>query len=486
MRVSRAFVDVANRDRTPRRVHYRHCGAGPPVLLVHQSPRSSAEWLPLMQRWGERFTLVAPDTAGFGQSAPLPMPAPAIGDYAEALVAFLDALGIDRIAAYGFHSGAIILMTALKRWPARFTAVACGGYAVWTAQEQADFGARYTPPFHPLPYGEHLAFAWNRVLEQSWFFPWYRSEPGARLPMAHADPARVHEGVMEILSAGNAYALGYGAVLQAPRDIPAPDAAAPPVLIAAYAGDPLQGHIDRLGPLPAGWEARKVATPADLEAAAEAWVAAHPAPPLGALPSAEDAGFVEVAAGSFAGLLHWKGAGDRLWLHAPGSSLDLAPAGVVAFDLPGHGLSDPWDDAPAILGAWADVVAAAIAALGLQPLAVEGEGWSAVLARAVAERLGAAWRETPLPRAPRGRWRAEGLPDLAVDRFGQHLHRAWGAARAAVFFDPWFDPAPANARPFHPAEAEPDRLARAHLALLRANCAGPLLHACLDASGPPD
>jgi pimeloyl-ACP methyl ester carboxylesterase len=484
MRLKRMFVDVGG-----RRVHLRVMGDGPPVLLVHQSPRSSAEWLPLMRRMGDRFTLVAPDTPGFGESAPLPQTAPDVADYARALLDLLNAMGIAHIAAYGFHSGAIILMTALKLAPERFLAVACGGYALWTEAERADFGRRYTPAFHPSPYGEHLAWAWNRILEQSWFFPWYRTEPDARLPGAHADVARVNEIVMEILAAGNSFSAGYAAVLEAKRDLPPADAAMPPVLIAAYDGDPLQAHIDRLPALPPGWEARKVATPAALEDAAMAWLQPHAGPtPLPAFPEARDAGFVRVAAGGFEGLLHWRGLGGRLWFPAPGSAAGLAPPGVLALDPPGHGLSDPWDEAPDRLEDWAEVLAAAARAIGAGEgiEAVEGESWSALLAESVARRLGVAHVATPLPRGDRARWRAEGLPDTRPDRFGAHLHRAWGAVRAASLFEPWFQPSAATARAFAAHELAPETLARRHLAMLRASGARSLLRACLDAAAQGD
>ena len=51
---------------TGRKVHYRRCGEGPALLMVHQSPRSSAEYSALMQAWGQHFTCIAPDTPGFG------------------------------------------------------------------------------------------------------------------------------------------------------------------------------------------------------------------------------------------------------------------------------------------------------------------------------------------------------------------------------------------------------------------------------------
>lgn len=483
MRLTRAFIDVPNPDGSTRRVHYRRAGSGPPLLLVHQSPRSSAEYVPLIGRWAEHFTVIAPDTPGFGDSEPLPLARPECEDYADAVVALLDALGLAQVGAYGFHSGAIILVTAAKRHPGRFSCLACGGYAVWTEAEKADFGAAYTPDFLPLPYGEHLAWLWGRVQEQSWFFPWYRPGNANRLPMATLDPAQAQPIVMECLAAGNSFSLGYGAVLRAKRDVPAPGQPTPPVLISAYDGDPLKAHIARLGEVPPNWRIAPVATPAELEAEALAWLRAHPAPV--ATPRTPDVGegFVAVSAGGFAGLLHWKGAGD-LFLHAPGSALPAAPSGTLALDLPGHGLSDPWPDAPASLASWAEVVVAAVRALGAAPARLTGAGWSAVLAAEVAARLGLAHAPAPLPPGDRAAWRTHGLPDLTPDWAGTHLLKAWRMLRAETCFAPWFAASPQTARDFDPAELAPERLAVRHLALMRASAARPLLAACLDAAGP--
>jgi pimeloyl-ACP methyl ester carboxylesterase len=473
VRVTRHFVDVREGAGT-RRVHYRMAGSGPPVLLVHQSPRSSAEWLPLMERWGGDFTLIASDTPGFGDSAPLANPAPAVEDYADAVLAFLDAVGLEDVAAYGFHSGAIILVTAARRAPQRFRAIAAGGYAVWSEAEKADFGANYTPDFLASPYGEHLAWLWHRLLEQTWFFPWYRAEEGARLPFPSDDPAKVHDVVMEVLAAGNSFSLGYAAVLRANRDVPEQGAPTPPVLIVGYRGDPLTAHIDRLGELPESWAARKVEAPAEAEDAARAWLLPHVGPERALRGEAGDEGFVHVAAAGFDGLLHWRGAGE-LVLHAPGGA---AGGQGLAFDLPGHGLSDDWPAAPANVEAWAEVVVAAVRALGVSTPSVRGGGWGAVLAKRVAARLGIN-AEGALPHGDPADWRARGLPDVTPDRYGAYLHRAWQVARASVFFEPWFAPSAANARSFTPEEIAPERLAKAHLALLRARRGREYLQACL-------
>jgi haloalkane dehalogenase len=438
--ITRHFIDVGD-----RRVHYRRAGSGPVLLMAHQSPRSSAEYEALMTRWAEHFTCIAPDTPGFGQSDPLPLPDPTIDDFGDATVAFLDALGLDRVGAYGFHSGGIILMNAFKRHPARFTTLGCGGYAIWTSAEMALFGESYLPPFEPSAYGEHLTWLWHRILEQSWFFPWFATDDAHRLPGAHADPVRVDAVVREMLDSGAAYRAGYGAVLRALRDIPPPDAVTPPVFIAAYDGDPLQSHIDRLEAMPAGWRAAKVATPAALEAAMLDHLLGHPASAATELPEAADEGFVHVVAGGFDGLIHWRGErGKGMIVHPPGGSLELLDHYGLAIDLPGHGLSDDWPDAPTARLPWREMLGAAAKALDAR-----------------------AMLELALPLGD-----AEHLfPDLTPDRFGTHLMRAWNIARARVVFDPWYEASAATAIAFDPADLAPERLARSARSILRARAA---------------
>ena len=105
----------------------------------------------------------------------------------------------ERVPAYGFHSGGIILVSAVRRHPQLFSALAIGGYAIWTEEERRIFGESYLPPFRPSAYGEHLTWLWNRMLEQSWFFPWFDVRHPARLKGAHDDPERVDAAIREML-----------------------------------------------------------------------------------------------------------------------------------------------------------------------------------------------------------------------------------------------------------------------------------------------
>jgi len=444
--ISRHVLTIPAQGGKPaRKVHYRRCGTGPALLMVHQSPRSSAEYTELMQDWGAHFTCIAPDTPGFGQSDPLPGE-PEIDDFADAIMEFVDALGIGPCAAYGFHSGGIILVTAIKRRPDAFRCLAVGGYAIWTAEEMRIFGESYLPEFHPRPYGEHMAWIWNRILEQSWVFPWFDTREQARLPIAHANVEAVARTVSEMLDAGNDYRAGYGAVLRAPRDIPAVDADVPPCLISAYDGDPLQAHIDRLGAMPESWSATKVATPREHQDASLAFLKEHArtAPCADLLEDANE-GWLELEGG----LIHWKGTrgAQHLVLHGPAQEMAEPAGGELAIDVPGHGQSDDFDDMRAVL---AQVMA----------------------------RLDLAEMKPPAP--PPGD-PARLYPDMTPDRFGLYLQRAWQAARAEAYFAPWYEADAAHAIPLRPEAIATDAVHARALARIRAGAAARRWHDTLTA-----
>ena len=447
MKITRHYITIYSESGV-RRVHYRKCGEGPPLLMVHQSPRSSAEYEPLMREWGKHFTCIAPDTPGFGQSDPLPMIDPNINDFADAICVFMQTMDMTGAAAYGFHSGGIILVAAAKRQPDCFGAIAIGAYAVWTPEEIAIFSTNYLPEFLPTNYGEHLTWLWSRMMEQTWFFPWFDVRNEARMSVAHDDAMKVHEGILDMLNAGNAYRDGYGAVLRAPRDIPKLSAKSPPCLITAYNGDPLQAHIDLLGEMPANWSARKVATRQDHIMASLEFLLDHKGETSDTYPQDNNAGFISIKTVEFDGLIHWRGRRNAniLHIHAPAKeSLLVKIGGGLAIDMPGHGLSDRWSaDAP-----------------------VEWTAWQAVI-DAAAKQLGAEVIEfAPLPKGDADRL----YPDLVPDRFGSHLTKAWSIARAEQFFTPWYEASAGNAQSFDSEQIKPEVLALVHRARMRAPAA---------------
>src|SRR5688500_1221253 len=49
-------------------MHYVTAGEGPPLVLIHGWPQSWFEWRRQIPRLAERFTVIAPDLRGLGDS----------------------------------------------------------------------------------------------------------------------------------------------------------------------------------------------------------------------------------------------------------------------------------------------------------------------------------------------------------------------------------------------------------------------------------
>src|SRR5215467_11846097 len=73
--------------------HVLRVGEGPPLLLLHGWPEFSLAWEPVMRRLADRYTLIAPDLRGFGDSD---KPAGPFGadDHARDMVGRLAELGL--------------------------------------------------------------------------------------------------------------------------------------------------------------------------------------------------------------------------------------------------------------------------------------------------------------------------------------------------------------------------------------------------------
>jgi haloacetate dehalogenase len=93
----------------------RHGGDGPPVLLLHGHPRTSATWHRVAPRLVERgFTVVCPDLRGYGRSTG-PPPTADHTPYAKRavaadLAALMDSLGHRRFAVAGPDRGGLVAL----------------------------------------------------------------------------------------------------------------------------------------------------------------------------------------------------------------------------------------------------------------------------------------------------------------------------------------------------------------------------------------
>ncbi|MBI2869591.1 MAG: alpha/beta hydrolase [Chloroflexi bacterium] len=101
--ITRAYVT------TPEgQVHYQRAGQGDrTILLLHQSPVSSDQYLKVMPLLAARYTVLAPDNLGYGKTDK-PSGLIEVADYARNACHFLKALNIGRASVVGHHTGASI------------------------------------------------------------------------------------------------------------------------------------------------------------------------------------------------------------------------------------------------------------------------------------------------------------------------------------------------------------------------------------------
>jgi pimeloyl-ACP methyl ester carboxylesterase len=100
-------------DESPR-LDYRTTGPedAPALVFLHGLGSSSAGYRAQSAGLSQTHRVIAWDAPGFGQSTPLADPDPDVWQYTEALGAFLDALGIRRVAGLVGSSWGSIMATA--------------------------------------------------------------------------------------------------------------------------------------------------------------------------------------------------------------------------------------------------------------------------------------------------------------------------------------------------------------------------------------
>lgn len=97
-------------------------GSGLPVVLIHGFPLCRSMWRPqLAPLAAAGCRVICPDLPGFGESPPLTGPA-SMARYADALIALLDALGIDKAVIGGMSMGGYVLLNLAERYPERLLA----------------------------------------------------------------------------------------------------------------------------------------------------------------------------------------------------------------------------------------------------------------------------------------------------------------------------------------------------------------------------
>lgn len=191
------------------RFFVRTGGSGPPLVLLHASPMTSASLLPLAEGLADRFTVVAVDTPGYGRSAPLPTPPRALADYVPAFRQLFAALGLERFHLYGTATGAQLAIRIALTEPGRVERLYLDNAAHFTDEQAAAIVEDYFPGLAPQWDGRHLLRAWTMVRNLLRYFPWFDERESARVGTQLPPAAVLHTIARDYLTAGAGYATAY-------------------------------------------------------------------------------------------------------------------------------------------------------------------------------------------------------------------------------------------------------------------------------------
>ena len=156
--MKRAFLDTPDGQ-----IHYLIEGVGePPLILIHQTPRSSDEYTEMMPLLGRKRRVIAVDIIGYGDSDKT-LNFYTIEDYANTVIMLLDKLVIGKATMVGHHTGSKTAIELAAAFPERVEKVVLLGPYFWNedvgqgAINQAD---RYKG-LEVKGDGSHLAELWH-------------------------------------------------------------------------------------------------------------------------------------------------------------------------------------------------------------------------------------------------------------------------------------------------------------------------------------
>lgn len=204
--IHRRFADLP-----ARQVHFREAGRGPPLLMLHASPGSARQLESRMAVLARQRRVIAPDTPGNGDSAPLQIAAPTIADYGAALVEFLDAMGLERCDVYGSHTGANIALYLAVTSPQRVRKIMFDGIGIFSDADREKYLARYAPPLALDLAGSQFLKAFMFCRDQYLFWPWFETAAANRREGGLPSPETLHDWVLEVCKSATTYHLSYRA-----------------------------------------------------------------------------------------------------------------------------------------------------------------------------------------------------------------------------------------------------------------------------------
>jgi pimeloyl-ACP methyl ester carboxylesterase len=98
-------------------LHYLTAGRGPRVILLHGYAETSRMWRPIIPLLAERFTVIAPDLPGIGDSA-IPASGIDMKTSASRIHALVHSLGVEKAQVVGHDIGLMVAYAYATQFPA--------------------------------------------------------------------------------------------------------------------------------------------------------------------------------------------------------------------------------------------------------------------------------------------------------------------------------------------------------------------------------
>ena len=196
MSIRKTYVDGRYGQIHVRLAEAQTDAGKPPLMCLHQSPKSGLEFESFMRDASRDRLIFAPDYPGYGMSDAAPSEEETtVPMYAEEMWRACDALNLKTLDLFGNHTGAKVAAEMAVQQGDRVHAIAMISAAVLTDDERETFKNM----FNPIPLDKdntRLRVNWERIVE--------RQGPGQTLEM-------MDRSLYMTMMGGEAYEWGHAA-----------------------------------------------------------------------------------------------------------------------------------------------------------------------------------------------------------------------------------------------------------------------------------
>jgi pimeloyl-ACP methyl ester carboxylesterase len=167
-------------DVNGTRTHYVRGGRGPTLVLLHGFPQDWYEWRRVIPRLAQRFTVLAVDLRGVGESGPGTDGGYAAVDLAGDVRGLLDALGLGPAHVVGHDIGGGVAYAFAREYPERTSTVTIMEFPIpGISPDPAVVDPLWHVPFHMTPDLPEALVTGRQTVYFRYFFDQFTSDTTA-------------------------------------------------------------------------------------------------------------------------------------------------------------------------------------------------------------------------------------------------------------------------------------------------------------------